>query len=579
MLNSCRALLILASILYSTALWAQTEVEIEILGIDEKLEENVRLFLSLEQQKDHPLMSEGRVRRLHLRAADEIAAALHPYGFYRPRIESSLEQSEDGVWRASYRIDPGPAIPIAMAEIRVSSPMAEEPELQELLESESPRVGEKFSHVAYDKFKADLSRLAAEEGYFRARFVEHRVEIDLNAYEARIFLEYESGPRFRFGEISMAQDVIEVELLSRYLNFQRGDPYSLDKLVDLQLALNNSEYFQTVEVTSGEISPDSDEVPVQVKLTPRNRHRYEFGVGYGTDTGARARFGWRMPRINTRGHKLDSQLRLAESGNSANINYRVPGEDPRRDQIVYTAGIYNEEFEDTDSNLREVGVRYIHGRGEWRETLSLTYQREDYTVGDIDDTSNLLIPGVAWTRIWGRDFINVLDGLRFDLALTGADENFASDIDFSQVTAGLKFITSFGPRDRIIARGGAGGTETPDFDQLPASLRFYTGGSQTVRGYKYNSLGPTNDDGEVIGARYLLFGGIDYEHYFNDRWGMALFIDAGNAIDSFDDDLEQGAGFGLRWKSPIGPVRIDLANAISDEDRPWRLHVNIGPDL
>ncbi|MGD2173390.1 MAG: BamA/TamA family outer membrane protein, partial [Gammaproteobacteria bacterium] len=160
-----------------------------------------------------------------------------------------------------------------------------------------------------------------------------------------------------------------------------------------------------------------------------------------------------------------------------------------------------------------------------------------------------------------------------------ADENFASDIDFSQVTAGLKFITSFGPRDRIIARGGAGGTETPDFDQLPASLRFYTGGSQTVRGYKYNSLGPTNDDGEVIGARYLLFGGIDYEHYFNDRWGMALFIDAGNAIDSFDDDLEQGAGFGLRWKSPIGPVRIDLANAISDEDRPWRLHVNIGPDL
>jgi translocation and assembly module TamA len=377
----------------------------------------------------------------------------------------------------------------------------------------------------------------------------------------------------------MDQDVLEPDLLARYLTFERGDPYSLDELIDLQFALNNSDYFQTVEVSPGEISPDSDEVPVRVSLTPRKDHRYEFGLGYGTDTGARASFGWRMPRINTSGHKLDSGFRVSERGNSANVNYRVPGEDPRSDQIVYTAGIYNEEFEDTDSDLREVGIRYIHGRGDWRETLSLTYQQEDYVVADTEGTSDLLIPGVAWSRVWGRNFINVLDGLRFDLTLKGSNENVASDIDFSQVTAGLKFITSFGARDRIIARGGIGATETSDFDLLPASLRFYTGGSQTVRGYKYKSLGPTNDDGDVIGARYLMFGGIEYEHYFNDRWGMALFIDAGNAIDDLDEDLEQGAGFGLRWKSAIGPVRIDLANAISDDDRPWRLHVNIGPDL
>jgi translocation and assembly module TamA len=76
-----------------------------------------------------------------------------------------------------------------------------------------------------------------------------------------------------------------------------------------------------------------------------------------------------------------------------------------------------------------------------------------------------------------------------------------------------------------------------------------------------------------------MFGGIEFEHYFNDRWGLALFYDAGNAIDDLGDDLESGAGFGWRWKSPVGPVRIDLANAISDPDRPWRLHINIGPDL
>jgi len=576
---SCRVLLILASIGFCNPSLAQIDLDIEIDGIDKEQERNVRLFLSLEQQKDHPLMNEARLRRLHDRASDEIAAALHPYGYYRPIVDPSLTHTEEGRWLASYRIDPGPALPLAVFDFRLTSPMAEDPEFRQLIEDEAPRVGENFSHVDYEDFKSELSKLAAERGYFRARFSEHRVEIDLAAYEARVYLEYDGGPRFRFGEVVMQQQVLEPELMQRYLTFQPGEPYSLGKLIDFQQALNNSDYFQVVEVSPGDLSPDSDTVPVKVVLSPRKKHRYELGVGYGTDTGARASFGWRMPRVNPAGHKLDSELRIAENRNSANINYRVPGKDPRRDQIVYTAGVYKEQFEDTDSDLREVGVRYIHGRGDWRETLSLNYQQEKFEIAGTDGTSDLLIPGIGWSRIWGRDFINVLDGLRFDLNLRGSNADIASDIDFIQLTTGLKFITSFGPRDRLIARGGFGATETEDFDQLPASLRFYAGGSQSVRGYKYKSLGPTNEDGEVIGARYLLFGGVEFEHYFNDRWGVSVFIDAGNAIDDLNEDLEQGAGFGLRWKSPIGPVRVDIANAITEDNQPWRLHLNIGPDL
>ena len=99
-----------------------------------------------------------------------------------------------------------------------------------------------------------------------------------------------------------------------------------------------------------------------------------------------------------------------------------------------------------------------------------------------------------------------------------------------------------------------------------------------MRGYAYESLGPTDDSGDVVGGEHLMTGSIEFEHYFNDRWGAAVFLDAGNALESFGDDLEQGAGFGVRWKSPVGSVRIDLANAISD-DNDWRLHVDIGPDL
>jgi translocation and assembly module TamA len=297
-----------------------------------------------------------------------------------------------------------------------------------------------------------------------------------------------------------------------------------------------------------------------------------------TDTGARTKFGWQRPRVNDRGHRFDSEIGVSEVGHKLEANYRVPVLNPRTDQLVYSVSEVDEELDDVDSDLRTVGVSLNRRRGDWRETLALEYQREDFEIGNDSDETALLIPGVTWSRIWGNNFIYVLDGLRFDFALRGADEELGSDVSFSQVYSSLKFITSLNRNNRIIARGSVGSTSTNDFDKLPPSVRFFTGGSQTVRGYEYRSLGPEDDSGDVIGARRLLTGSLEFEHSLNDRWAVAVFYDAGNAIDDFDDDLERGAGFGVRWNSPVGPVRIDLANAISD-DESWQLHINIGPDL
>ena len=200
-------------------------------------------------------------------------------------------------------------------------------------------------------------------------------------------------------------------------------------------------------------------------------------------------------------------------------------------------------------------------------------------MADDSGDSNLLIPGASWVRTWGQEFVNVLDGLRFDIGVRGASVNLASDTDFLQIRGGIKFITSLGSRNRLLVRGNFGTTETSDFGQLPSSIRFFAGGSQSVRGYGYEELGPTNDNGEVVGGKHLLTGSIEFEHFFSDNWGAAVFLDAGNAIDNLNDDLEQGAGFGFRWRSPVGPVRIDFANAISTDEQDWRLHVSIGPDL
>ena len=573
-------LLCVASLcLFSANLCAQTTVNVEISGIDEILEDNVRLYLSIEQQKNHPLISDGRLARLHKKATGEISAALQPYGYYRPAINASLEKSTTGEWLASYEIDPGPPLLIAEFNFSVSREMGEDPEFRQLIEQDSLQSGDVFTHLEYEDFKANLARLASERGYFRAVFTGRRVEIDLEDYVARIDLDYDGGPRFRFGEIKLRQDVLRPEFLERFLPFRQGDAYSLDQLIELQQVLNDTNYFQTVEVSPGEPLPASNEVPIEVTLTPRKKNRYEFGLGYGSDTGARTRFGWERPRVNDRGHRFDSEIRISEVGYNLGANYRVPVLNPRTDQLVYSVSEINEEVEDVDSDLRAVGVSLNHRRGEWRETLALDYEREDFEIGNDADKTSLLIPGITWSRTWGSSFIFVLDGLRFDIGLRGADEGFGSDVDFGQATARLKFISSLNRNNRFIARGSIGSITTREFEKLPPSKRFFTGGSQSVRGYKYQSLGPEDESGDVIGARRLLTGSIEFEHSLNDRWGIAVFYDIGNAVEDFDDELERGAGFGLRWKSPVGPVRIDVASALTDDGDPWRLHINIGPDL
>lgn len=574
-----QVLLALLAFFYSTTLLAQINITTVINGVDKTMEKNVRLYLSIEQQKGHPLLTEGRLYRLHEKASKEITSALQPFGYYQPVIDAQLTKTTPDEWQATYTIDPGPPLTIAEFNFTISEEMGADEKFQELIQQHTLIAGQPFSHIKYEAFKSSLAKLAAERGYFYARFSEHRVEINLDTYQARIFLSYEGGARYRFGEVELEQDVLDTELLRRYVTFKKGEPYSINRLIDFQQALNDSYYFQTVEVSPGKPLPDSIEVPITVKLAPRKPHRFNFGLGYGTDTGARAKFGWEMPRVNKSGHRFDTESDVSQIGYSVVANYRVPVFNPRTDQFIYSAGIVNETIDSRESTLRTLGISLKHSRNEWRETISLRYQRENYVVAEDSGVSVLLIPGINWSRTWGTDFIYAVDGLRFDLDLRGATEALISDTSFAQLQSTIKFISSLDKKNRFITRGTIGSTSTNDFDKLPTSIRFFAGGSQSVRGYRYLSLGPVDANGIVVGGRHLLTGSIEFEHSFKENWGVAIFTDAGNAIDDFNDDLKKGAGFGFRWKSPVGTIRLDFASALSVDGNPWRIHINIGPDL
>ncbi|MDF1529045.1 MAG: BamA/TamA family outer membrane protein, partial [Sedimenticola sp.] len=162
--------------------------------------------------------------------------------------------------------------------------------------------------------------------------------------------------------------------------------------------------------------------------------------------------------------------------------------------------------------------------------------------------------------------------------LKGAEEALFSDVRFFQLQAAAKWIYPLGA-GRLLIRGDTGLTLTEDFEKLPASYRFFAGGDQSVRGYGYQALGPKNTDGTVVGGRYLLSGSVEYEYPIKDDWSAALFVDAGNAVDGWNEELKRSAGVGLRWRSPVGPIRLDLAIPEDTSEDSFRIHFSMGADL
>ena len=572
-------LLFLISCLFANALYAQMNITVDIRGVNSEIETNIRHYLSIEQQKDHALLSQGLLQHIHKKAPQEITLALQPYGYYRAEIKAELTQSSEQQWRATYTVKPGPALPISEFNITLAGEISNDIAFKKLIKKHSLHKHETFNHIKYEDLKSKLVNLAAERGYFNAHFTEHRVDINLKSYNAKVQLHYDGGIRYRFGEVLLTQDVLTPELLRRYIPFKKGTSYSLKKLIDLQQALNDSDYFSTVEVSPGQLQTENYEVPIIVKLTPRKPNRYSVGMGYGTDTGARARFSWEKPRLNKNGHRINSEAKVSEIGYSMGIQYRLPVLNPRTDQIIYSTGVVNEKTTTSESTISTVGISLNRSLKRWRQSIALNYQQEEFVVANDRGSSDLLMPGINLSRTWGRNHIYTLDGLRFDIGLRGASEQLLSNNSFSQLQGGLKAITSLGKSHRIIARGRLGGTWTDNFRELPSSVRFFAGGTQSVRGYSYQSLGPTDSSGKVVGGRYLMIASLEYEKRLNGKWGAAFFYDAGNAFNELEDRLEHGAGFGLRWNSPIGPVRFDFASAISRPGMPWRVHINIGPDL
>ncbi|WP_051302397.1 autotransporter assembly complex protein TamA [Sedimenticola selenatireducens] len=551
------------------------EPSIDLTGVSGDLQENLRAGLSLTTE---PCSApEWRIKRLFRRADEELDRAARALGYYRIKLEKNL-QFKQPCWQASFNIDPGEPTRLNQVTIRIEGDAQDDPAFIKLLKATPVRPGSQVHHGHYETLKGEIESLAAERGYFDGRFLRRELRVEPAANQASILLHYRSGPRYRIGTLELDQQTYEPELLERYLKIKAGDPYDSGAISSLHRALADSGFFERVSVKPDYEGAIDGKINVQVALEPIKRTAYRIGIGAATDTGPRLSLAYDRRRINRFGHRLQSKLTLSSVDSSLGIEYLIPMQEPHIDQLSIRTGYRELDTDTTTSDTATIGLRTLGMRGGWNETRYIDWVSEDSLIGDEDTSATLLVPGVSWARTTADHRMQPRQGSRLNLELRGAHESLFSDASFVQLLAAGKWIQPLG-KGRLLLRADTGVTFASTFTELPASYRFFAGGDQSVRGYGYQSLGPQDTDGTVVGGRYLLSSSLEYEYPIQGAWSAALFVDAGNAFDGWNDGLKRSAGVGLRWRSPVGPIRLDLAIPNDRSQDSFRIHFSMGPDL
>ncbi|WP_370541771.1 autotransporter assembly complex protein TamA [Brenneria sp. L3-3C-1] len=575
----CRALGLLCVLLFPVESFA-ANVRLQVVGLEGALQKNVRARLSTIAVDE--VNADGRFRS---RVDDAIRQGLRALGYYDPQIAFEFRPAVNGgrpVLIAS--VTPGEPVKIADVNVVLRGGAREDADFQQRVRDDSPRIGTVLNHGDYDSFKNSLNSLSLRKGYFDAHFLQSRLGVMQEARQAFWDIDFDSGERYRFGEVKFQGAQIRDDYLQNLVPFHSGDPYSSENLGELNRRLSATGWFNSV-VVSPDFSQSKENkiLPLDAVVTPRTRNRIETGVGYATDVGPRFKTTWNKPWLNSRGHSLESSLSVSAPEQSLDLSYKIPLlKNPLEQYYLLQGGFKREDLNDTQSDSTTLNVaRYWDLSSGWQRAINLRWSLDHFTQGSVTDTTMLLYPGVSINRTRQRGGLMPVWGDSQRYSIDVSDTLWGSDIDFAVFQAQNIWIRTLEEKHRFVARGNLGWIETNSFSRVPPSLRFFAGGDRSIRGYKYKSISPRDSEGKLTGASKLVTGSLEYQYNVSGKWWGAVFVDSGEAVNDIkQDDFKTGAGVGVRWASPIGPVKFDLAMPIGDaEKNNVQFYIALGPEL
>lgn len=538
----------------------------QVTGVSGEPLKNVLQRLKVEQDLDP-----DNPQALYQRAPEDIRKALQPFGYFKAEVSASLSGN-----RAHYKVKLGPQMHIQRVIFQISGEGNHLPRLKKLAADFPIKPGQPLLTKSYDAVKKRLLNIANAAGYLDAQFTKNQILIDLESYTSQIILHFNTGPLYYFGSINFQNNPLNTEFLKRYAPFKSGEPYSKKKLQTFQNALNQSQYFDQVFAQPLTENLNNQYVPIQVNLAPRKSQQYRFGLGYGTDTNFRGSIGVDFPYLTKSGHRFAGLLRVSNIQTHLQAAYTIPGNNPLTEQYAIQAHILRTFYPSGNTTVEKLAFAKTNKFNDWEQILSLASQKEKYFLNSLGypQTVHLLLPSATWQYLKADNLIYPSYGNRFRISLQGASRDLLSDINFLQAKIEHKYIQRFYTDSRIILKGELGYTSVQQPDtKLPLSLSFFAGGSQSVRSYGYQALGP---------GRYLAFGSVEYQHRIKGNWNAAIFYDIGNAFNHFangNSKLQQAAGVGIVWVSPLGPINVSIAKGFTKPVQPLRLQFSMGAEL
>lgn len=559
---------------------ARPLTEIDIRGVEGALADNVRAHLSIANKPCDA--ARAYLRLLARRAQEEAEAALRAYGHYEPTVDAAIDERGD-CGRVVVDVEPGPLTTFGTVDVRVTGPGADDKAFVAAAARHGLEAGDAAHHGRYADAKRLVERVALERGYLEGRFARHELRVDPARGVADVHLEYASGPRYRLGDIRIRQTevVVDEALVRRFLDHKPGEPYDAAIVPRFYTALTTSEYFSNVEVRPLISAPEQATIPIEITLTPGKKHKFRTGVGFSTDEGVRGRASYLNRRLNVRGHRLSAEARASFIEQRLSGEYQIPRRHPANEWLSLQAGVRRANVDAFETVETQAGIADTKRRPwGWTERRFIGWNRQTFDIGDDDKTSNFVIPGLRWTKSRADRPLLPTRGYSLDVEIRGAADALLSDTSFARGLVRARAVRALPGGVRALVRSDLGASWVDDFDLLPPTERFFAGGDVSIRGFDIDALGPEDADGDVVGGRYLAVGSLELEKSVAERWGIAAFVDAGNAFGGSGGStgVRVGVGAGVRWYSPIGSVRVDLAHPL-DDDEAVRLHVRIGPDL
>ncbi len=556
----------------------QASVKLQIDGLSGELQRNVRAHLST--ITDDEVSASPRFKR---RVKAGIEDGLKALGYFSPEIQFDLVRRDPPAKPLLIaKVKPGEPVKIKKINIELLGDARNDPAFQALLKK-TPKIGSVLNQGDFDAFRKQLTSLALERGYFKAQISNSKLEVAPELYEAFWDITLDSGRRYRFGDVTFSGSQILESRLTPLIPFKTGDYYLAATLAKFNQNLSDTNWYRNVVIDPlfSKVS-DNMELPLQVTVAPRAPNKVEFSLGYATDIGPRTNITWNKPWTNKLGHSSETKMGLSQPEQTLEFGYRIPTRDnPLEKFYTFNSKIESKNNNDTKDQSVSASIgAYWNVSSGWQHTLTLNTSYSSFEQGSQQADTFLLYPGVQFARTRSRGGLMPSWGDSQVFGIYYANTAWMSDIDMLQLRGRTTWIRTYAEKHRFVSRLEAGWLESSDFDKVPPSLRFFAGGDRSIRGYKYESISPVDSEGKLTGASQMATGTLEYQYNVSGNWWGAVFYDTGFATNKFSrDDLKSGVGVGVRWGSPLGPVRVDIAHPLAKDSSGVQLYISLGPEL